>query len=320
MKLFSLTQRQINHGVFGLTVGMSAITLISLLITVSSWDVLAQAFLTLALSSALWAAYWFGWEQARYVLIIGFVLIVAVGTSDVFLRDRFNHVIYAPPTMALVLAGPIWVLASGLAVLGAFIYRIGAPYLNLLDLVTFLFVLGGMVFSRLAIDDARRLEAARREAEVAHALAEQRERDLAAQAAELRQRNAEQQRLLDLVATLETPMIRLADGVLLAPIVGTLDERRAQALTTRLLQQASAQRAHRVILDVSGVPTVDTQVARALLNATRALELLGCHVVLTGISAKVALTLTQLGIPLEGVTIVRSPQEALEGVSKETNI
>lgn len=320
MNLLNLTQRQINHGVFGLTVGTSAVMLIVLLNAAFPWNVLVQVFIGLALSSALWAAYWSGWEQARYVLIIGFVLIIAIGTDDFFLRDRFNHVVYVAPTIALVLAGPIWVLASGLAVLVAFIYRIGAPYLNYVDLLAFVFIISGMVFSRLAIDDARRLEAARREAEAARALAEQRERDLAAQAAELRQRNAEQQRLLELVATLETPMIRLADGVLLAPIVGTLDERRAQALMTRLLQQASAQRAHRVILDVSGVPTVDTQVARALLNATRALELLGCHVVLTGISANVALTLTQLGIPLEGMTIVRSPQEALEGVSRENNI
>lgn len=311
--MFQLTQRQINYGVFGLTTGLTAITLVFVFFVHPRWNVLAQAIAALALSGSLWFAYWRGWDQARYALLVFMTLVVAIGTGDEFLRDHFNHVIYAVPAMALVLAGPLWVLGSALAVLATFVYRIGALYLNPLDLITFLFIIGGMIFSRLAVDNAWRLEAAKREAEVARAQAEQRERDLATQAAELAQRNAEQQRLLELVAILETPTIRLAEGILLAPLVGALDERRAQALTTRLLQEVSAQRARRVILDISGAPQVDDQVARALVNTTRALELLGCQVVLTGVSASVALTLTELGIALEGVTIARSPQEALEG-------
>lgn len=192
-------------------------------------------------------------------------------------------------------------------------YRIGVLYLNPLDLITFFLIIGGMIFSRLAVDNAWRLEAAKREAEAARAQAEQRERDLATQAAELARRNAEQQRLLELVAILETPTIRLADGILLSPLVGALDERRAQTLTTRLLHDVNAQQTRRVIIDISGVATVDDQVARRLVNTTRALELLGCQVWLTGVSAGVALTLTHLGVTLEGVTIARSPQEALEG-------
>ncbi|MCS6883268.1 MAG: STAS domain-containing protein [Oscillochloridaceae bacterium] len=309
--MFQLTQRQINYGVFGLTTALSAITLVFVSLFYPHWEVLAQALVALALSGGLWFAYWRGWDQARYALLVFMTVVVAVGTDDEFLRDGFNHVIYAVPAMALVLAGPLWVLGSALAVLAAFVYRIGALYLDPLDLITFLFIIGGMTFSRLAVDNAWRLEAAKREAEEARAQAEQRERDLVAQAAELARRNAEQQRLLELVATLETPVIRLAEGILLAPLVGALDERRAQALTTRLLQEVSAQRARRVILDISGVPQVDDQVALALGNTTRALELLGCQVVLTGVSASVALTLTHLGITLEGVTIARSPQEAL---------
>ncbi|MGQ9928106.1 MAG: STAS domain-containing protein [Chloroflexaceae bacterium] len=272
---------------------------------------LAQAGALFVFSGALWVAYHRGWDQARYALLVFLTVLIAIGTGDEFLRDRFNHVIYAAPAVALVLADPLWVLGSALVVLATFIYRIGATYLNPLDLATFLFIIGGMIFSRLAVDNARRLEAAKREAETARAQAEQREHDLAIQAAELARRNAEQQRLLELVAILETPTIRLAEGVLLAPIVGALDERRAHALTTRLLQEVSAQRVRRVILDISGVPTVDDQVARGLVNTTRALELLGCQVVLTGVSASVALTLTHLGIALEDVTIARSPQEAL---------
>jgi anti-anti-sigma regulatory factor len=309
--MVQLTQRQINHGVFGLTTGLAVITLVFVFFVDPQWHVLVQALVIFAFSSTLWFAYSRGWDEARYALLVFMTLIVAIGTGEEFLLDHFNHLIYTVPAMALVLAGPLWVLGSALAVLAVFVYRIGAPYLDPLDLIVFLFIIGGMIFSRLAVDNAWRLEAAMREAETARAQAEQRERDLAAQAAELARRNAEQQRLLELVAILETPTIRLAEGVLLAPIVGALDERRAQALTTRLLQEVSAQRARRVILDISGVATVDDQVARGLVNTTRALELLGCQVVLTGVSASVALTLTHLGIALEGVTIARSPQEAL---------
>ena len=297
--MVQLTQRQINHGVFGLTTGLAVITLVFVFFVDPQWHVLVQALVIFAFSSTLWFAYSRGWDEARYALLVFMTLIVAIGTGEEFLLDHFNHLIYTVPAMALVLAGPLWVLGSALAVLAVFVYRIGAPYLDPLDLIVFLFIIGGMIFSRLAVDNAWRLEAAMREAETARAQAEQRERDLAAQAAELARRNAEQQRLLELVAILETPTIRLAEGVLLAPIVGALDERRAQALTTRLLQEVSAQRARRVILDISGVATVDDQVARGLVNTTRALELLGCQVVLTGVSADVALTMTQLHRPRE---------------------
>ena len=112
-------------------------------------------------------------------------------------------------------------------------------------------------------------EQARARAEADRVIAEQQSRELA-------QRNTEQERLLELVATLEIPTIALADSVLLVPILGTLDSRRAQALIGRLLQEASEQRAQQVILDITGVTAVDTQVAQALLQMTQALGLLGC--------------------------------------------
>lgn len=134
--------------------------------------------------------------------------------------------------------------------------------------------------------------------------------------ADLELRNAEQQRLLELVATLETPMIALAEGVLLAPIVGALDSRRAQTLTTRLLQEVGVRRTRQVVLDIAGVTIVDTQVAKALLQSAQALRLLGCTVTITGISSIVATTLTHLGIALDGIEIARSPQAVLLRIVK----
>lgn len=127
----------------------------------------------------------------------------------------------------------------------------------------------------------------------------------------LTQQNNEQRRLLELVSALETPTITLADGVLFAPVVGTLDSLRAQNLMARLLDEVHARQVRQVIIDITGVTMVDTQVAHALLQMIQALRLLGCEVTMTGITAGVATTITQLGISLEEVATYHSPQEVL---------
>lgn len=121
----------------------------------------------------------------------------------------------------------------------------------------------------------------------------------------------QQQQLAELVTTLETSAVPLADGVVFASIVGHVDSRRAQEINQRLLASASQQRARLVIIDIAGVSAVDTTVARALLQIAQALRLLGCEVTISGISASAALTLTHLGVDMQGVTTVRSPQDAL---------
>ncbi|NJN65238.1 MAG: HAMP domain-containing protein [Chloroflexaceae bacterium] len=134
---------------------------------------------------------------------------------------------------------------------------------------------------------------------------------------ELVRQNEEQKRLLDLVATLETPVIPLVEGVLLAPIVGTLDRRRTQALTERLLREVYARHASQVILDITGVVAIDTQVAMGLLQTAQSVRLLGCSLTMTGISANVAATITQLGIDLSAITTAHSLQEVLLRISAD---
>jgi rsbT co-antagonist protein RsbR len=140
------------------------------------------------------------------------------------------------------------------------------------------------------------------------AQAEMQARTLETQAAALAEA---EQRQRELVATLETPTVAVADGVLLAPIIGTIDSARAQQITSRLLQDTSAQRVKLLIIDIAGVTLVDTAVAKALIETIQAVRLLGCAVVLTGITASVATTLTHLGIALEGIQTLRSPQDVL---------
>jgi rsbT co-antagonist protein RsbR len=139
-------------------------------------------------------------------------------------------------------------------------------------------------------------------------LAEERAAELERQTVRLQET---EHMLRTLIATLETPTVPLASGVLLAPIVGQLDSRRAEALVHRLLTVASAERTRLMVIDIAGVPAFDTQVAQSLLHAAQALELIGCRVALTGISPTTAQTITALGIRMDNIMIARSPQDIL---------
>jgi rsbT co-antagonist protein RsbR len=151
-------------------------------------------------------------------------------------------------------------------------------------------------------------ESSAREVSQARQIAEAQARDLASQAEALR--SAEQQ-LQELVTTLETPSVTLAEGVLMAPLVGALDTRRAQMLTQRLLQDVERQRVRLLVVDVAGVMVIDTAVAQALISIIQSVRLLGCQVVVTGIAPSVAITLVSLGVDLAGIPTARSPQDVL---------
>ena len=145
---------------------------------------------------------------------------------------------------------------------------------------------------------AAEAEAARAEAEAARAEAEV--------------RNADQLRLLELVQSLELPIITIGPGVLVAPLVGNLDSRRVDAIQRRLLATVSQQRAHTVVLDVTGISVIDTAVARALINTAQAVRLLGAQTIMSGISASIAQTLVSLGVGFETIQTVRDLGQALE--------
>jgi anti-anti-sigma factor len=117
---------------------------------------------------------------------------------------------------------------------------------------------------------------------------------------------------------LSTPLIPLADRVLVVPLIGTLDsERSAQVLET-LLSGVTAERAHTVIVDITGVRTVDATVARALVQAARATRLLGAELILTGLRAEIAQTLVGLGADLSEVVTRSSLQAGIAYAMKRT--
>jgi rsbT co-antagonist protein RsbR len=114
------------------------------------------------------------------------------------------------------------------------------------------------------------------------------------------------------IEELETPVIQVWDGVLALPLVGSVDTRRAQLMNERLLQRIVETDSEIVMLDISGVPVVDTAVSRHLLETVSAARLLGAEVIIVGISAHTAMTLVQLGENLSGVTTRTTMAKGLE--------
>ena len=114
-----------------------------------------------------------------------------------------------------------------------------------------------------------------------------------------------------MLTELSTPLIPITDTIMVMPLIGTLDDRRARLIMETVLEGAQANRAKVVILDITGITGLDTAVASALLGTARALRLLGAQTVLTGLSAAVAQTLVGLGVDLRGLITCGSLQSGI---------
>ena len=113
------------------------------------------------------------------------------------------------------------------------------------------------------------------------------------------------------LAELSTPLIPISDTVVALPLIGSIDSRRAQQVIETLLQGVAESRAQTVILDITGVPIVDTQVANTFIMAAQAVRLLGAEVILTGIRPEVAQTLVGLGASLGDLMTLSSLQAGI---------
>ncbi len=99
-----------------------------------------------------------------------------------------------------------------------------------------------------------------------------------------------------LIAELSTPLIPLNDDVMVLPLIGTIDSNRAQQMIETVLKGVSQQKSKAVIIDITGVSVIDTQVASVFMHLAQAVQLLGARVVLTGIRPEVAQTIVGLGL------------------------
>jgi rsbT co-antagonist protein RsbR len=95
---------------------------------------------------------------------------------------------------------------------------------------------------------------------------------------------------------LSTPVVRLWDGIIAVPLVGTLDSARTQLVMEKMLDALVATQAEHAVIDITGVPTVDTEVAQHLLKTVVAARLMGAECIVTGIRPQIAHTIVSLGI------------------------
>lgn len=124
----------------------------------------------------------------------------------------------------------------------------------------------------------------------------------------------QQEELLEL----STPVIKLWDGVLAVPMIGVLDSSRTQVVMEALLQKIVETGSELAIIDITGVPTVDTLVAQHLLKTVTAIRLMGADCIISGIRPAIAQTIVHLGIDLTGVRTKATLADALALALQQT--
>jgi rsbT co-antagonist protein RsbR len=168
------------------------------------------------------------------------------------------------------------------------------------ETATFVLALKKPLFDKLGVRLAGDAAALAREVWLATALLDR----LALHTTEAYQRAREeviarqQQELLEL----STPVVKLWDGILALPLIGTLDSARTQVVMESLLQMIVDTGAEVAIIDITGVPTVDTLVAQHLLKTVTAARLMGADCIISGIRPQIAQTIVHLGVDLQDVT------------------
>jgi rsbT co-antagonist protein RsbR len=124
-------------------------------------------------------------------------------------------------------------------------------------------------------------------------------------------REAVIQRQQEGMLELSTPVVKLWEGILALPMIGTLDSTRAQVVMESLLNRIVETGSQIAILDITGVPTVDTLVAQHLLKTVTALRLMGAECIISGVRPQIAQTIVHLGVDLQGVTTKSNLADAL---------
>jgi len=114
------------------------------------------------------------------------------------------------------------------------------------------------------------------------------------------------------IRELSTPILPLYEGILVLPLVGAIDSFRAGQIMERLLTAIAERQSDIVIIDITGVPVIDTAVANYLLQTARAAQLIGAQVILVGIGPEIAQTIVQLGVDLGRLTVGANLQNGIE--------
>ena len=116
----------------------------------------------------------------------------------------------------------------------------------------------------------------------------------------------------DAIQELSTPVLQVRERLLILPIIGVIDPQRARQLTEQLLRGIRSNRAKVVVVDITGVPSVDATVANHLVQTVDASRLMGANVIVTGLSSEIAQTLVTIGVDLSKINAVGDLQGGIE--------
>jgi PAS domain S-box-containing protein len=119
----------------------------------------------------------------------------------------------------------------------------------------------------------------------------------------LKKREEDIRHLQDEILELSTPVIEVWDGIVALPLVGTLDSHRAHIAMQRLLESIEYTRSSFVIIDITGVPTVDSEVASHVLQTAGAVRLMGCETILTGVGPHIARVISEGDVDLDNIIV-----------------
>ncbi len=148
-------------------------------------------------------------------------------------------------------------------------------------------------------------------------------RDITEQERQAQAHEALQQELIQAqqsaIRELSSPLLPLTDTVVVLPLIGSMDRRRAQQVIETLLEGIVHHGAVTALVDITGVSVVDTQVAQTLVQTAHAIKLLGAQMILTGIKPNVAQTIIHLGVELDGIITYSTLQAGIAAVLSSTN-
>jgi rsbT co-antagonist protein RsbR len=119
---------------------------------------------------------------------------------------------------------------------------------------------------------------------------------------------------------MSTPVTGIWEGILMLPVVGIIDSKRAQDMMNVMLSRIAETQSKAMILDISGVAVVDTAVANHLIKITKATKLMGCNCIISGVSPAIAQTIVELGIDVGTIRTTATLKDALEITFADTGV
>lgn len=274
-----------------------------------------------------------GWNYAGLVITAFITAAIVMTLDEKQLLKGADLIILVPPALAMLLTSPRWIIISASAIFVSLIVQGGwqSTFLDPFYIMIYSLIIGCFVGVWMITNSAFKnavcaqvdAEQAAQALQLANENLEQRvtERTAevqsnlvaiqtqAAEQARLLQENDQQRRT---IRELSVPVIPVSDTTMVMPLVGELDTERLDYIHSHALETLERSKAHTLVIDITAVPMVDSQVAQGLMRIAQAARLLGSKVVLVGIRPEVAQTIVGLGLNVSSLTTYSNLQSALK--------